>query len=51
MKPNTNTKPAEPPRQPPDLYQVVIECRDEDEQRELYERLSREGYCVRLLVL
>ena len=40
-----------PPRQPPDLYQVVIECRDENQQRELFERLRREGLRLRLLVL
>ena len=36
---------------PPDLFQVVIECRDEEQQRELFERLRREGMKVRLLVL
>ena len=36
---------------PPELYQVVIECRGEAEQRELFERLRREGKKVRLLVL
>ena len=36
---------------PPELYQVVIECRDEAQQRELFERLRREGLKVRLLVL
>ena len=46
----------EPPRatrreRPPELYQVVIECRDEAQQRELFERLKREGMKVRLLVL
>jgi N6-adenosine-specific RNA methylase IME4 len=49
-------KPAVAPRtaqkrQPPELYQVVIECRDENQQRELFERLRREGMKVRLLVL
>lgn len=43
-------KPTERPR-PPELYQVVIECRDEAEQRELFERLRAEGRKVRLLVL
>jgi hypothetical protein len=38
-------------RQAPELYQVLIECRDEEEQRELFERLRREGRKVRLLVL
>jgi hypothetical protein len=36
---------------PPELYQVVIECKDEAEQRELFERLRGEGWKVRLLVL
>jgi hypothetical protein len=44
-----STKP--PPRPPRDLYQVVIECTDEAQQRELFERLRREGLKVRLLVL
>jgi len=35
----------------PECYQVVAECRDEDQQRELYERLTGEGYQCRLLVL
>jgi hypothetical protein len=40
-----------PPDSPPELYQVVIECRDETQQREWFERLKREGMKVRLLVL
>jgi hypothetical protein len=42
-----------PPRErrPPELFQIVIECRGEDEQRELYQRLRREGLKLRLLVL
>ena len=35
----------------PVLFQVVIECRDETEQRKLWERMKREGRKVRLLVL
>jgi hypothetical protein len=35
----------------PELYQVVVECRDEVQQRELFERIRREGLKVRLLVL
>lgn len=38
-------------RQLPELYQVVIECRDEQHQREMFDRLSREGLKLRLLVL
>ena len=52
---NTNPKsqipnPKLPPR-PPDLYQIIIECKAESQQRELFERLRREGFKVRLLVL
>jgi hypothetical protein len=35
----------------PELFQVVIECRDEDQQRALYERLAGEGLKCRLLNL
>ena len=35
----------------PEVFQVVIECRDEDQQRELYQRLSGEGLKCRLLTL
>jgi hypothetical protein len=35
----------------PELFQVVIECRDEAEQRELWERMKGEGRRVRLLVI
>ena len=34
-----------------ELYQVTIHCRDEAQQRELYERLRREGHRCRLTVL
>ena len=36
---------------PPELFQVVIECRDEAQQRELFERLRGEGYKCRVLTL
>jgi hypothetical protein len=35
----------------PQLYQVVIECQHEAEQRAWFERLRGEGVRVRLLVL
>jgi hypothetical protein len=38
-------------RKPPEVWQVVIECRDEAEQREMFERMKGEGRRVRLLVL
>ena len=34
-----------------DTYQVVVDCRDEDHQREVYERLSGEGLSCRPLTL
>ena len=35
----------------PELYQVVVECRDEQEQQAVYERMREEGYVCRLLHL
>jgi len=35
----------------PRLYQVVVECDGDDEQRALYERLTAEGHRCRLLML
>jgi ParB-like chromosome segregation protein Spo0J len=34
-----------------DGYQVVVDCDDEQQQREVYERLKSEGYACRLMVL
>lgn len=33
------------------LFQIIVECQHETEQRELYERLTAEGRRCRLLVL
>ena len=35
----------------PEVFSVVVECRDEAEQREVFERMRGEGRRVRLLVL
>jgi hypothetical protein len=35
----------------PELYQIVVECRDEDEQQALYEQLKAQGYQCRVLTL
>lgn len=35
----------------PEAFQVVIECRDETEQRSVFERMTGEGYACRLLNL
>lgn len=34
-----------------DSYQVVVQCDGEDQQRELYERLTAEGFSCKLLML
>ena len=50
--PDPNPKSAiRNPKLPPSLYQILIECHAESQQRELFERLRREGLKVRLLVL
>ncbi len=49
--------PEAPDQQPPDeppvpeSFQVVVECSDEAQQQQLYERLVAEGYRCRLLAL
>lgn len=35
----------------PALFQIVVECSNEDEQRKLYERLTAEGHKCRVLTL
>ncbi len=35
----------------PELFQVVIECRNEEEQQTMYERMRKEGYRCRVLTL
>jgi len=35
----------------PESFQVVIECRDEDEQQAMYDRMRKEGYRCRVLTL
>ena len=35
----------------PEAFQVVVECKDEDEQQEVYERMRGEGYKCRVLTL
>jgi hypothetical protein len=34
-----------------ELYHVIVQCTDESQQRDLYERLKREGYLCRVAVL
>lgn len=40
-----------PERTVPEIYQVVIECRHEREQQEVFERMRAEGYRCRVLTL
>ena len=35
----------------PESYQVVVECRDEDDQQAVFERMRAEGYRCRVLTL
>ncbi len=35
----------------PSLLQIVVECRSEDQQQDLFERLRQEGYSCRVLTL
>src|SRR5687768_12545355 len=35
----------------PESYQVVVECRDEDDQQKVFERMRVEGYRCRVLTL
>ncbi len=35
----------------PEAFQVVVECRDEDQQRAVYQRMTAEGFKCRLLTL
>ena len=35
----------------PSLLQIVVECRSEAEQQDLFERLRKEGYPCRVLTL
>ena len=35
----------------PESYQVVVECRDEEDQQTVYERMRSEGYRCRVLTL
>lgn len=34
-----------------EVYQVIVECRDEDDQRAVFERMTGEGYRCRVLML
>ena len=44
-------KPKRPEPKIPELYQVVVQCADENDQRKLYERLTAENRTCRLIIL
>jgi len=43
--------PSQKSRTPPELFQIVIECAGESQQKDLFDRLRREGLKLRLPVL
>jgi hypothetical protein len=47
----TDTEKTRQPQRIPERYDILIQCRDETEQRELFERLQSLGLKLRLLVL
>lgn len=47
----TATRSPKPEPKIPELYQVVVQCTDENDQRRLYERLTAEKRTCRLIVL
>jgi ParB-like chromosome segregation protein Spo0J len=52
-KPWESQSPQEPPSEVeiPESFQVVVQCRDEAEQKTLYDRFTAEGLSCRLLTL
>jgi hypothetical protein len=51
VSPESEPDPTPPDVDIPDAYQVVVECADEDQQRNVFERLTAEGLKCRLLTL
>lgn len=54
--PVTAVEPTQPPKARkevdiPAIYQVVVECGDEQKQRAVYEQLTAEGFRCRLMLL
>jgi ParB-like chromosome segregation protein Spo0J len=35
----------------PETYEIIVECRDEDDQKRIFEKLKLEGYKLRILTL
>lgn len=49
--PSADNAPELPEVDVPECYELIVSCTDETAQRELYERLNREGYKCRVLTL
>ena len=50
LETGTISRPA-PAVSVPEAYQLLVDCRDETDQRRLFDRLSGEGYACRVLTL
>ena len=51
-KPNASSRNKPPPRKPmPAIFQIVVTCRDERDQEEIYRRMKAEGRKCRVLTL
>jgi hypothetical protein len=52
-KPSRKSRPRTARAEPKlrESWQVVVQCRDEDQQREIYERMTDEGFKCRVLVM
>jgi len=50
-KRSVQTPRCDPQQTTLEVYQVIIHCRDEAEQRRLYEQLTRHGHRCRLTLL
>jgi hypothetical protein len=51
-RPESVASESDPPEvDVPETYHVIVACRDEAEQREVFERLRGEGYACRVSTL
>jgi hypothetical protein len=48
---DSKTRDEKPSLPIPSLLQILVECRSERQQQELFERLRQEGYACRVLTL
>ena len=47
VRPRAADKKPRPPRR--EIFDLVVACKDEQQQRELFERLIREGFVCRVI--